>query len=185
MDAFMNGYLDQVDRCLRPLPAAERADIVAEIKSEIVELAAAGMPPEEVSARLGSPRELAKGYLGQSIAKNPRFSLRKLGAVAAFYSLAGAAWLFVLPVTSLCGVSFMLCGALAPAAGLAKLAAGLLGFELPWVVFQIGDYTPGPGLALAYSVAAGALLFAAGAGLWRLTVWLVKKISRTKTRLGS
>ena len=83
-------YLERIERYLRPLPVAERVDIVAEIKSEMLELEAAGMPPQEIAARLGTPEELARGYLGEAIVKSPRFSLRKLGAVAAFYSLAGA-----------------------------------------------------------------------------------------------
>ena len=82
-------YLERIERYLRPLPVAERVDIVAEIKSEMLELEAAGMPPQEIAARLGTPEELARGYLGEAIVKSPRFSLRKLGAVAAFYSLAG------------------------------------------------------------------------------------------------
>ena len=38
MDKVLSSYLDQVDRRLRPLPAAERADIVQEIRSEMLEL---------------------------------------------------------------------------------------------------------------------------------------------------
>lgn len=39
-------YLERIERYLRPLPVAERVDIVAEIKSEMLELEAAGMPPQ-------------------------------------------------------------------------------------------------------------------------------------------
>ncbi|MCI9257518.1 DUF1700 domain-containing protein [Acutalibacter sp.] len=176
-------YLERIERYLRPLPVAERVDIVAEIKSEMLELEAAGMPPQEIAARLGTPEELARGYLGEAIVKSPRFSLRKLGAVAAFYSLAGAAWLFILPVTSICGVSFMLCGPLAALAGIVKFGAHLLGFEMPWVVFQIGGYTLGPALALVCSVIVGALLFVAGRLLWSLTVAIVRRIAAEKSRM--
>ena len=162
-------YLERIERYLRPLPVAERVDIVAEIKSEMLEL--------------GTPEELARGYLGEAIVKSPRFSLRKLGAVAAFYSLAGAAWLFILPVTSICGVSFMLCGPLAALAGIVKFGAHLLGFEMPWVVFQIGGYTLGPALALVCSVIVGALLFVAGRLLWSLTVAIVRRIATEKSRM--
>ena len=52
MDKTLSGYLDQVDRRLRPLPAGERADIILEIRSEILELEAAGAAPEEILSRL-------------------------------------------------------------------------------------------------------------------------------------
>lgn len=183
MEQWMNDYLTKIERYLRPLPMGERVDIIAEIKSEILELNAAGKTNEEILFRLGTPEELAKGYLGDSIAKSPAFSFRKLGAVAAFYSLAGAVWLFILPITSICGVSFMLCGAVAPLAGIVKAVARILGFETPWVVFQFGSYTPGPWLTLVYSVVVGALLFLAGRSLWRLTLKLIKSISATKARI--
>ena len=48
MDKTLSDYLDQVDRRLRPLPAGERADIILEIRSEILELEAAGAAPEEI-----------------------------------------------------------------------------------------------------------------------------------------
>ena len=41
MERQLESYLDTVDRCLRPMPASERVDIVREIKSEILELEAA------------------------------------------------------------------------------------------------------------------------------------------------
>ena len=60
MDKTLSGYLDQVDRRLRPLPAGERADIILEIRSEILELEAAGAAPEEILSRLGEARGLGR-----------------------------------------------------------------------------------------------------------------------------
>ena len=90
MDKVLSSYLDQVDRRLRPLPAAERADIVQEIRSEMLELEAGGLTPAQICGRLGDPKGLAAAYLGDVIAKNPGFSWSRLGAVAAFYSISGA-----------------------------------------------------------------------------------------------
>ena len=69
MNDFMEKYLGEVDRRLRRLPVAERVDIVNELKSEIAELAAEGLSPSEIEARLGNAKELAAGYLGDAIAK--------------------------------------------------------------------------------------------------------------------
>ena len=76
-----------------------------------------------------------------------------------------------------------MCGPLAALAGIVKFGAHLLGFEMPWVVFQVGGYTPVPALALAYSVIVGALLFVAGRLLWSLTVAIVRRIATEKSRM--
>ena len=110
MDKTLSDYLDQVDRRLRPLPAGERADIILEIRSEILELEAAGAAPEEILSRLGEARGLAAAYLGDTISKKPSFSLSRLGAVAAFWGLAGLGGMLVLPFTSVLAVSLLVSG---------------------------------------------------------------------------
>lgn len=183
MDRILEDYLEQIDRHLRPMPASERVDIVKEIKSELLELEARGLTPEEITERLGGTRELAAAYLGDAIAKNPRFSWRQLGSVAAFYSLAGLGGLFVLPVTSLLALGFLLGGALAPVAGLVKFLGSLVGADMPWIMFRIGSWTAPPALAFGLSIVTGALLLAAGRGLWRVTVGFVKMIGERRRKL--
>ncbi len=183
MGNWVNDYLEKIEKYLRPLPAGERMDIAAEIKSEIMELQAASKTPEEILNRLGTPEELAKGYLGGAILKDPAFTFRKLGAILAFYSLAGAAWLFVLPVTSVLGVSFMFSGVAAAVAGIIQFAAHLLGIELPWVCMQWGDYALPPELALPCAIAIGALLFLAGRLCWGLTLKIIGKLSSARAKI--
>ena len=60
MDQLLNNYLEKVDRYLMPMAASERIDIVAEIKSEMSELKNSGKTSDEIIARLGDPKELAK-----------------------------------------------------------------------------------------------------------------------------
>ena len=117
MDAVLNEYLEQVERYLKPMAVSERVDIVKEIKSEMLELQGEGKTPQEILERLGDARELARAYLGESIAKGRGFSWRRLSAVIAFYSMAGAVGVCVLPVTSICAVAFLLSGAVCPLAG--------------------------------------------------------------------
>lgn len=176
MDRTLTGYLDQVDRRLRPLPAGERADIILEIRSEILELETAGAAPEEILSRLGDAKALAAAYLGDAITKRPGFSFSRLGAVAAFWGLAGVEGMLALPITSVMAVGLLVCGALVPAAGLAKFLASLAGIDLPFIMFQLGSYTAPPPAAFCLSVGTGALLLLAGHGLWRLTVRLVRLI---------
>lgn len=183
MDRILENYLEQIDRHLRPMPASERVDIVKEIKSELLELEAQGLTPEEITGRLGGTKELAAAYLGDAIAKNPRFTWRQLGSVAAFYSLAGLGGIFVLPVTSLLALGFLLGGALAPVMGLVKFLGSLIGVDMPWIMFQFGSWTAPPGLAFLLSIVTGVLLLAAGWGLWRVTVGFVKMIGNRRRKL--
>lgn len=183
MDKLLDQYLEDVDRSLRPMPASERVDIVKEIKSELLELEAQGLGPEEIVSRLGGPRELAAAYLSDAIVKNPRFSFRRLGAVAAFYSLAGLGGMIVLPATSIMAVTFLLCGAVLPAVGLLSFLASLVGIEVPWVVMQLGGWTAPPALAFLISAVVGLLLLLAGWGMWKLTVRFVRLVGEKRRSL--
>lgn len=183
MDQELNAYLDRVDRYLKPMSAWERVDIVQEIRSEMLELAGQGLSPQAIIDRLGAPKELAAAYLRDVIVKNPGFSWRRLGSVAAFYSLAGLGGMIVLPVTSITAVTFMLCGALVPAAALLSLAASLVGIDTPWVVMQLGNWTAPPLAAFPIAVMMGLLLLLAGRGLWKATVGFVRMIGEKRRSL--
>lgn len=119
MDCVMNDYLSKIEKYLKSMPTSERVDIIKEIKSQMLELEAAkGLASDQIIARMGNPKDLAKAYLGESISKNNSFSWRKLGSVFAFYSLASMGSLFVLPVNSTLSVGLMLCSIIAPIGGL-------------------------------------------------------------------
>lgn len=183
MDRSLEEYLEQIEHRLKPLCASERADIVKEIQSEMEELLQKGASPEQVLERLGGARELAGAYLGENIAKNERFSWKKLRTVLAFYSFAGMGGLFVLPVLSVLSVGLMVSGAIAPAAGLIKLLGHLMGREVPFVVFQIGTYTAPPALVFPLSVGMGVLLFIAGRGLWKLLIRFIQKLGKDREKM--
>ena len=181
MNNCLNEYLNKIDKFLKPMQAGERADIINEIKSEMVELETQGkLSPEQIIERLGDPKELAKAYLGDAISKSSSFSFRKLCAVAAFYSFAGVGGLFVLPITSVLGVGFMLCGVIAPIAGLIKVLGYVVGIDVPWVNFQFGTYVLHPIPAFFLAAVLGVLLFAVGMGVWKLTLKYIRVISRGK-----
>ena len=111
MESILLNYLEKIDKYLKPLAAAERADIINEIKSEMLELEAKDkLTSAQIVERLGNPKELAKAYLGQSITQNNGFNIRKLGTVIVFYSLAGLGSIFILPVISILAVTLVICG---------------------------------------------------------------------------
>lgn len=186
MDKKMQDYLDQIDRYLRPMAAFERADIINEIKSEMLELQTQkGMSSEEILERLGTPRELAKAYLGESLVKNNAFSFRKLIIVYGFYGFVGFTGMFVLPICSVLSVGLMFCGVIAPVAGVVKFVGSLIGMNIPWVVFQFGDYTAPAYMAFPLSVVMGVLLFLAGRGTWKLMLLYIQTVSVGKRKLQS
>ena len=68
MDSLRNDYLNKIDKYLRPLPASERADIINEIKSQMMELEAEKrLSPDQIIQRLGNPKELAGALLVLSL----------------------------------------------------------------------------------------------------------------------
>lgn len=184
MDKMMDDYLNKIDRYLRPMAASERADIINEIKSEMIELQTqASLSDEQILERLGNPKELAKAYLGESIAKSNTFSLRRFGAVAAFYSLAGFTGMFVLPFCSVLAVALMFSGMISPIAGIIEFIGFILGVEVPFVSFQMGTYTAPPYIALPLSVVFGIILFLAGKGVWKIMIKYIQAVSLGKRKL--
>ncbi len=183
MEKILNQYLEKIETYLKPMAASERIDIVKEIKSEILELQGNGVSSEQIIERLGNPKELAKAYLGESISRSTGFSLRKLSAVIAFYSLAGACGMFVLPITSICGITFMASGILCPIAGIVKFAGHLIGYEIPEITIIIGSYTASAFTVLPLSILIGAILFVVGTLFWKLTIIMIKSMIKSRKKL--
>ena len=78
LEKSLNEYLEKIEKYLKPLIVSERVDIVKEIKSEMLELQASGTSTEQIIERLGNPKELARAYLGEAVAKNNGFNWRRL-----------------------------------------------------------------------------------------------------------
>ena len=89
MDAKLEKYLDTVDKHLKPLPVSERVDIVKEVKASMQEMQAEGLSSEQILARLGDAKDLARAYLGDLLAESNGFSWTRVLTVCAFYSLVG------------------------------------------------------------------------------------------------
>lgn len=180
MDKNLNDYLEKIERHLKPLPVSERVDIVKEIKSEILELQSDGKTAEEFLERLGDPKELAKAYLGDLIAKSSSLGWSRILAICAYYSLASLSGMFVIPVLGICAPVFILCAAVALIAGVVKLFLnpvipyadyiGIAGIESPILVFVL-------------SIIISVVLYLIGYGCWKLLVGYIKVVSKTKRRL--
>lgn len=132
MEKILNDYLEKIEKYLKPLPVSERVDIVKEIKSEILELQGYGKTSEEIIERLGNPKELAKAYLGDLIAKSSSFSWNRVLAICTYYSLASLSGLIVIPVLAICAPVFIVCAIATPILGAVKLIDALLNLGIPY-----------------------------------------------------
>lgn len=132
MEKILNDYLEKIEKYLKPLPVSERVDIVKEIKSEILELQGDGKTSKEIIERLGNPKELAKAYLGDLIAKSSSFSWNRVLAICAYYSLASLSGLIVIPVLAICAPVFIVCAIATPILGAVKLNDALLNLGIPY-----------------------------------------------------
>lgn len=183
MEKQLNSYLEQVEKYLKPLPVSERVDIVQEIKSEMQELQAAGQTPEQILARLGEPKEMARAYLGDLIAQSGGLSASRVLALCAFYSVTGLSGLVVIPTLVICAPVFLLCGIVTPLLGAVKAVDVALGLHIPYVQYIGIAGVQNPVLVFVLCILAGIALFALGYGCWKLLVGYVKSVSRVKRTL--
>ncbi len=200
MNTTFEKYLNSIDSHLRPLPASERADIIREIESSILEMENEGLSEEQIAERLGAPRELAKAYLGDFLEKsfdekksltkftfnnfsfenNGRFHLNRFLTVLAFYSLTGFSGMFLIPILGIMAPALMFCGVIAPLAGLLKLVFSLFGYDTSYVIAQFGEMTLSPAPTFLFSVVMGVILFLLGKGAWKLLLYYLRTVSKVK-----
>ncbi len=183
MEKILDDYLEKIERHLKPLPVSERVDIVKEIKSEILELQSDGKTAEEIIERLGDPKELAKAYLGDLIAKSSSFSWSRILAICAYYSLASLSGLFVIPVLGICAPAFIFCAAVTLIAGVIKLIDALLNIGIPYAGYIGISGIESPILVFVLSTIISVALDLIGYGCWKLLVGYIKVVSKTKQRL--
>lgn len=97
MEKVLNGYLEKMEKYLKPIAVSERVDIINEIKSEMQELQTSGVSAEKIIERLGDPKDLARAYLGDLLSKESRFSWSRFLIICAFYRVVGFSGMFVIP----------------------------------------------------------------------------------------
>jgi uncharacterized membrane protein len=183
MEKNLNDYLDKVEKYLKPLPISERVDIVKEIKSEILELQSDGKTAEQITGRLGNPKELAKAYLGDLIAKSDSFNWNRVLAICAYYSLASLSGLIVIPVLAICSPVFIICAIATPIMGFVKLIDALLNLGIPYANYIGISGIENPVAVFIISIVMGVILYHIGRGCWKLLVYYIKGVSKAKQHL--
>ena len=183
MEKNLNDYLEKIEKYLKPLPISERVDIVKEIKSEILELQSDGKTAEQITGRLDNPKELAKAYLGDLIAKSDSFSWNRVLAICAYYSLASLSGLIVIPVLAICSPVFIICAIATPIMGFIKLIDALLNLGIPYANYIGISGIENPVAVFIISIVMGVILYHIGRGCWKLLVYYIKGVSNAKQHL--
>lgn len=184
MDQKLEQFLKSVEGYLKNMPISERIDVIKELKSSIEELQInEGLDADQILGRLGSPKELAAGYLGEKISMGGSFSLQKLKMLISFYGLASLGGMFVIPCGTVLAGGLMFCGFIAPIAGLIKAVGFLLGFEVPFVSFNFGSFQMHPLPTFPCSVIMGILLYLLGKKIWKGVTGYIRKVSAVKRTL--
>ena len=185
MDKELELYLTTVEKYLKNMPASERIDVVKELKSCIEELQLNNaLNTKEILARLGSPKELAAGYLGDKITAKP-FNFKKLLMVFSFYSLVSLSGMFIVPCGTVFAGGLIICGIAAPIAATIKLLGFFLGFEVSFVMFQFGSYELHPLLTFPLTIILSILFILLGRLTWKAVIRYIRKVSNTKRTLDS
>lgn len=181
MEKELENYLFIVEKYLRSMPVSERNDVIKELRSYMEELLSNdNKTPLEIITQLGSPKELAKGYLSDVISKNSTYSLRKFMMIISFYGLTGLSGMFLLPCGAVLSIGLIVSGIIAPIAGSIKAIGFIFGIEVPFIVFQLGTITLHPFIGFILSILMGILFFFSGKAIWRLILKYIEAVSKTK-----
>lgn len=187
MDAKFENYLDSIDKCLKPLPTSERVDIVKEIKGSILEMQNENFSSEEILDRLGTPKELAKAYLGDLLEKSTGFNWNRFLTICAFYSIVSFSGMIIIPCLAIITPAFIILGIAAPILGAIKMIDYVFNLNVPYVehigIFLSGIVELNPIVEFAGSLVIGALLYQAGRASWKALVNYCKKVGKTKRDL--
>jgi uncharacterized membrane protein len=129
----LQDYIQRLKTHLKPLPPSEQQEIVHEIESHLREGVKHGKPLDALLTSLGSPAELAKGYIGEYYLSQsptrPSVWLKKM----VFFSTAGMTSPVITVFLGGTSAAFALAAALVLIAGLLRL----FGAAVP---FNIGTY---------------------------------------------
>lgn len=117
-------------------------------------------------------------YEGRRIKKSKRVS-----EIFIFYFLVSLTGMFILPIFGIIAPTFILCSIICPLLGLIKLIAWLFGYDIPIIMFQIGNYTLNPILSFLVSLPLSVILYVLGIGAWKLLIKYIHSVSDKKKKL--
>lgn len=151
-------YLKALNSCLKQLPEEERVEALKEIEQHISDAIHAGQSEEKVLEKLGAPKQLAKGLIGEHYISEGRIT----ASMISYFLTFGVANLIIIPL--LMGISFSFA-----LASITTLIAGFLRtFGSDWITMG----GPGWELPVLWSIPFSLIISILAAGVsvlsWRL-----------------
>lgn len=146
MNPIFERYLADFNNALSRVEPTERQDALREIETHFADATAAGVAPEEVVARLGSPRLLAAALLAEGLDYSGEPTVRHiLRVIMTSLFIAGSSFtsLVIVPILAVIAVGFGLIAVLSPFAGMLRT------FGASWI--QI-NFAPGQSLPAEWSL---------------------------------
>lgn len=163
-EKVMNDYLEVVRRNLKYLTLSEKTDIINEIKSHIQEAQMnQGVDINSILQSLGDPTELGKAYAGKTIASITNFNLRNFMRILLYYGATSIGGM----VLSVLAGSLYISSFLVILGGVAKTFGTLLGYEMNFIAFKVGNWTIPDILTFPVSIPFAIFLYYCSKGAWK------------------
>lgn len=108
---------------------------------------------------------------------------KKVSQIFIFYFLVSLTGMFVLPTLGIIAPTFILCSIMCPIFGLIKLVAWIFNYDIPIIMFQIGNYTLHPIPVFILSLLESIILYIIGIGAWKLLIKYIHYVSDKKKKL--
>lgn len=140
---------------------------------------------DKVVEWLGTPKDLARAYIGNSIVYKKKNMFQKVCELIGFYSVAGLTGVSILPVTSILSVTFYACAALVPIAGIVKWVLSLCGIDVPLIMFQIGTFIATPFQVFLISLVLEVPFWLLGKAFWKMTTAYIKAVISSRQKLNN
>lgn len=186
MEKEIEVYLAAVERHLRALGTSERIDIISEIKSHIQEKKLdQQFTTQQILSDLGSPRALARGYVGETVSKRDRTSFSQAMRLAAFYGVTGLHGSFVVPTLAITAWALYFCTGVICVAAVLRVLADFLHINLPFMLFNFGSWSPPTFVAVPLALVIAWLCYIGGRKLWALLKRYISKVSEQHQSLKS
>lgn len=183
-NAELEKYLSKVDSYLRHMPISEKTDILSELKSTFYERLNNGQSAESIVAELGTPKDLAMSYMGESIIKKQGFSMKRFMMLFGFYSFASLTWITIIPSLAVLSLSFFFSSAVSILAGVMGLLKGVIHIsmidDLKFMFFT-RELTGAPALIVGLVMAI--IFVVIGIICWKAAIWFVRFLHAKKWKL--
>lgn len=179
MEQKIEKYLQTVFNYLKPLSLSEKTDIINEIKSHIKEIQIdQQLDIDTILKNMGDPVNLAKSYVGETLAKNTTFNLMQIFRLIAFYSITGFSGMIVIPFLSILSASLYVCAFITPIAAIIKTVGTWLGFNVPFAIINLGFWEVPAALSIPAALPFTLLFYIASKKLWMILKKYLANVSK-------